>query len=242
MDLAVAMRRAVGPGQHEHVRRTLIVRRRVGRDLRARPADPHAVGRRHRPRGTSTTVRPSCSPMPGVSNEKPVEKVSVSSTSPAPPAAAAADHRGQTVEVGVAVVPDDVVLHGRDAQRRHANPLRQSIGGLVDHAHLLAAREPHHVSPVLAVGRRTPRSGSPRRRTAPAALGRTPSRRRSGRPERMSTVTKYVASGHVGREPGGDQPLDESVARRLQSARRARRSTSRAGRARRRSPAGTAHR
>ena len=72
--------------------------------------------------------------MSGVSNENPVENVSVSSTTRAPPAAAASTFGANAAKFACPVVPHDVVLHCGDAQHAHGRtPVRQRGGSLVDH-------------------------------------------------------------------------------------------------------------
>ena len=194
VDLAVAVLRAVGAGEHEHVRRPLVVGGRFGGDLRARAADPDAVGGRH-PARNCDDGPPSGSAMSGESNENPVENVSVSSTTRAPLAAAPAIIGARRSKFAVAVVPDDVVLDRGDAHRGHEPSPRCESGGepldrFVDHVDALAAGEPHQVAAVFGPGV----EHLVRHRHDAAALGQATAerhrRRRRLSSGRMSTVVK----------------------------------------------------
>ena len=84
VDLVVAVHRAVGAGEHEAVRRPAVGGVAVGGDLGAAAAHPHPVLRGLLHAGTVADGPPSGSPRCGLSTAKPVENVSVSSTSRAP--------------------------------------------------------------------------------------------------------------------------------------------------------------
>ena len=181
MDLAVPVHRAVGRGEHEHVRRALIVGRCVGRDLGARATDPDVVGRGHLARNCDDGP-PSVSAMSGVSNEKPVENVSVSSTSPAPPAAAASTIGARWAKLASRSCQAMSCWMAATRSTVMRTPSPGAVGGLVDHVEPLAAREPDEVSSVLGTGV----EHLVRDRDHPAPLGkasgRTPCRHPSGRP------------------------------------------------------------
>ena len=202
MDLAVAVHGAVGPGEHEASctaagRRPARRRRSPGTSRRPTRRAARACSARNCDDGP-----PSGSPRSGSSMAKPVENVSLSSTSPAPAPAAAGDQRGEVREVGVAVVPGDVVLDAAMRSRRRLMPagqLGQALGRLVEHLEPLAEREAHQVPACSCRWRRTPRWGSRRRRTRSGSARQNAMPSPSGRSGRMSTVAKYVASGAVHR-------------------------------------------
>ena len=153
MDLAVPGDGAVGRGEDQRVRRQ---RRR-----RAAPpaADPHT----HTPRRVACSTR-NCalgpsngSAMRSVSIEKPVANISVSTTSCARCSRGVADEAVEVREVGVAVLPDDVVLDRGDPHER--SPCKPR-GRFVDHLEALAAREAHQrAARVLVVVERHARDG-----------------------------------------------------------------------------------
>ena len=87
MDLAVAVHRAVGPGQHEAVVRARVA---VVAELGTAAAHPHVVQRGLRLQELRRRPALGLGQIAGVSTAKPVENVSVSSTRPAPAPAAAA--------------------------------------------------------------------------------------------------------------------------------------------------------
>ena len=79
--------------------------------------------------------------------EKPVENISVSTTSRAPLCGGVRDHRGEMREVRLRVFPDDVVLDRGDLHgvtlTSSAGELLQPSDRLVDHLEPLAEREAH---------------------------------------------------------------------------------------------------
>ena len=179
VDLAVAVLRAVGRGEHERVVRPLVVGRSVGGDLRARAADPHAV----QPSllGEELRRRPALglAEVVAIGGEAGRERLA-EQDEPRAGAGGAGDQRREVGEVGFAVAPDDVVLNGGDAHGRRLSrwpvwraarrPRRAPRGAC-------RTRTARGAGP-RAGWRRTPRWGSPRRRTGRAGRGRTPCRRR----------------------------------------------------------------
>ncbi len=182
----------------------------AGRDLRARAADPHAVLARPARRGTATTGRPPARAMSRCVDEKPVENVSVSSDQPGARAGRGGDHRREVLEVGLAVVPHDVVLDRGDraASLAHAaapsagRPPRRSRRGACRRRTARGAGRARGVRVEHLVRDRRPR------RTARAASGRTPCRRRRAAAGGCRPSMKYVPSGTerpsnpAAREPG----------------------------------------
>ena len=115
MDLAVAMDRAVRTGEHEAVVRppVLVVVGRIGGQLRAGAADPDAVfgGLRRQERGRRAAL--GLAEVGHVDGEAGRERLGAQHE-PRPGARRGGDHRREVLEVGLAVVPLDVVLQRGD--------------------------------------------------------------------------------------------------------------------------------
>ncbi len=141
MDLAVAVLGAVGASQHEAVRRALIVGRRVGADLRARPTDPDTVlaglvGEELRRRSTL-----GFGDQLGVAEAETGRERLGQQHQPGARVDGTGDHRREVLEVGGAIVPHDVVLHGCDAQRAHgASPASRSTAASITSSRLQQAK------------------------------------------------------------------------------------------------------
>ena len=182
VDLAVAVHRAVGPGEHEACC--------TGADRRpARPVAISGTSRRPTRRARAACSARNCddgppsgSAMPGVSIEKPVENVSVSRTSPAPRSRRprrSSGRGGRSWRRG----PPTRCRAGsrRPATRSSRTP--SPVARRPRRAPRAACRTRSAPGGGRSVTcRRTPRSGSRRRRTARAAPGRTPCRRRRAAP------------------------------------------------------------
>src|SRR5690606_2404684 len=121
VDLAVAVDLAPRPGEHEGVVRALV----AGAHLGDRAADPDAVGgrllgqepRRRTALGLGGAIDPHGEP--GGERLRQHDQ-------PGPGGRRAGDHGGEPGEVGLLVLPDDVVLDDRDL---HAAPPWASGGG-----------------------------------------------------------------------------------------------------------------
>src|SRR5262245_47441156 len=119
MDLAVPVLRAVRAGEYEAVRRALVVVGRVGMDLGARAADPDAVllgllGEELRRRATCDLGLEARAAEAEPGRERLGQEHELSAAGHG-----AGDLRGEALEVGVAVVPHDVVLHSGNSQIAH---------------------------------------------------------------------------------------------------------------------------
>ena len=118
VDLAVAVRHAVGTGEHERVRGSLVVVGRAVGDLGARPADPDAVLLGHLGEELRRRTALGLAEV-GLAEPEPGRERLGQHDQPGPRSGGRGDLRRQPLEVGVAVVPDDVVLDRGNSQRAH---------------------------------------------------------------------------------------------------------------------------
>ena len=195
----------------------------AGRALGHRAAHPDAVRARPARRGTARSGRRPARRCARSSIEKPVENISVSTTSRAPSAAAALDHRREAREVRRRVLPHDVVLDRGDLHLRAepsaaCTPRRAPRGAC-------RTRSARAGAPASRRRRRR-RSGPRRRRTARAAT------RQNARPS-VSPSDADVGGDEVGaggrehgRSPASASPRAQPVALVAQVGARTRRSTS----------------
>ena len=234
VQLAVAVGGAVRAGQHEGVVGQLLPPPGLG-DLGARAAHPDAVlgglvGEELRRR--AALGLPDARRHGEAGGERLGEQHQLGARADGP-----RHLRGQPLEVGVPVLPHDVVLHRGDP---HASPPQPLARPRPAPRRACRRRTAPGAGPgARAPGRRTPRWGRRRRRPARAATGRTPGRRRRAAPGGRRPSRSRWPPGLITGRPASVRPCTRTSRRYSQIAGGVRRSTRRAGAARRRRPAGT---